>query len=169
MGRIFLLVNGLRREVAVETPVLRMSLELPDQAVSVPLCRRMLRAVLADLAVNPSRAADIEMALSEAITNVVEHAYARPGQHYRVRLEFFSHCVRLLVEDQGRGFVRAAVPEPSEAQPRGRGLWLIEQLADAVTIQTLPGGGCRLEAEFTLAPPPPWASWPDIREADADQ
>jgi hypothetical protein len=35
----------------------------------------------------------------------------------------------------------------------GRGIWLIEQLADAATITSTPLGGCRLEAEFSLPQP----------------
>jgi serine/threonine-protein kinase RsbW len=138
----------------VEAPLLRIRLELPDQAASVPLCRRVLRFFLGELTVAKQRADDLELALSEATGNVVQHAFAHPGHQYQVTVEFFQHCVRLRVEDEGIGFLRAAVPEPDVEQIGGRGLWLIEQLADVVTVDALPGGGCRLEAEFALPAPP---------------
>jgi anti-sigma regulatory factor (Ser/Thr protein kinase) len=138
----------------LEAPFLRIRLELPDQAASVPLCRRALRLVLGELAVAAKRADDIELAISEATGNVVRHAFAHPGHQYQVTLEFFADSVRLRVEDDGIGFLRAAVPDPDLEQLGGRGLWLIEQLADAVTVDALPGGGCRLQAEFTLPSPP---------------
>jgi serine/threonine-protein kinase RsbW len=140
-------------EVAVETPFLRINLDLPDAAQSVPLCRRMLRFVLEELALPEARAADIELAVSEATGNVVRHAYAEAGHSYRVTVEFFARCVRLQVEDAGRGFIRADVPPPTREQLGGRGLWLIEQLADAATVSVLPDGGCHLDAEFTLPHP----------------
>jgi anti-sigma regulatory factor (Ser/Thr protein kinase) len=138
----------------LEAPFLRIRLELPDQTASVPLCRRALRFFLAELAVSQKRVDDIELAVSEATGNVVRHAFAHPGHQYQVTLEFFAQCVRLRVEDEGIGFLRAAVPDPDSEQIGGRGLWLIEQLADVVIVDALPGGGCRLLAEFTLPSPP---------------
>jgi serine/threonine-protein kinase RsbW len=137
----------------VETPFLRLNMELPDEAQSVPLCRRTLRFMLNELAVPEARAADIELALSEATTNVVRHAYSEAGHNYRVIVEFCSACVRLVVTDTGRGFSRTDVPEPDLGVVGGRGIWLIEQLADAATITSTPLGGCRLEAEFSLPQP----------------
>jgi anti-sigma regulatory factor (Ser/Thr protein kinase) len=137
----------------VDTPFLRINLELPDAVQSVPLCRRMLRFVLDELQLPESRAADIELAISEATGNVVLYAYPDQGHHYRVTVEFFSHCVRLQVEDAGCGFVPADVPAPSRDQAGGRGLWLIEQLADTASVTTLPIGGCHLAAEFALPHP----------------
>ena len=137
----------------METPFLRLNMELPDEAESVPLCRRTLRFILNELAVPELRAADIELALSEATSNVVRHAYAEDGHRYRVTVEFFSACVRLVVTDTGRGFCRAAIPEPDLEVAGGRGIWLIEQLADSATIISTPSGGCRLEAEFSLPQP----------------
>src|SRR5688500_15653881 len=104
-------------------------MELPDEAQSVPLCRRTLRFVLSELAVPEARAADIELALSEATGNVVRHAYTDVGHSYRVVIEFFSSCVRLVVTDTGRGFSPTDVPEPDLEEVGGRGLWLIEHLA----------------------------------------
>lgn len=149
----------------MDTPFLRINLELPDAAQSVPLCRRMLRFVLDELCVPAARAADIELAISEATGNVVLHAYAEEGHDYRVTVEFFPHCVRLQVEDSGRGFVRAEVPAPSEEQPGGRGLWLIEQIADTASVTTLPNGGCHLAAEFALPHPLAFPMPPPMRDS----
>jgi serine/threonine-protein kinase RsbW len=135
-----------------------LTLDLPDQAPSVPLCRRTLRFVLAELGVADERLADIELAVSEATTNVVRHAYASPGHPYRMRVELYHHCARLVIEDDGRGFAPrghpAAVPDPNPDQSGGWGLWLIEQLADSVALTSVPGQGSRLVADFSLPQPP---------------
>jgi serine/threonine-protein kinase RsbW len=148
----------------------RIILELPSDPRTVSLSRRVLRSLLEDLAVDESRRDDIELAVSEAAGNVVRHAYDHPAHPYRVRLDIFADQVRLVVVDQGVGFNRADVPEPDLEELGGRGLWLIERIADVTTLCTLPGGGCRLEAEFhlpqpvalpsmgeTVPPPPAWS------------
>jgi serine/threonine-protein kinase RsbW len=136
-----------------EARLWRISLELPNEAQTVGVCRKMLRTLLGDMRVEAEQAVDIELALSEAATNAVRHAYAHPGHLYCVTVEVYTDRVCLQVEDEGIGFVRTAAPEPDVEQLGGRGLWLIEQLADRTCVRTVPGGGCLLEAEFSLLPP----------------
>jgi anti-sigma regulatory factor (Ser/Thr protein kinase) len=128
----------------------QISLDLPNEAESVPLCRRIVRAALRELAVEADRGYAIETVVTEATANVIRHAYDHPGQHYRVVVEFFTNRVRLQVSDHGRGFSRAAVADPEEDQMGGWGLPLIEQLADTASFRTSPDGGCLVEAEFVL-------------------
>src|SRR5437764_219866 len=127
---------------------MQISLNLPDEAQTVPLCRRVLRTVLQELDVPAEQAADIELVLGEAAGNVIRHAYAHPGHEYRVVLDFAPECIHLTVSDSGGGFQRGSVLDPDVEQLSGRGIWLIEQLADVATIRAIPAGGCCLEAEF---------------------
>lgn len=138
----------------VETPVLGIHLQLPDDAASVPFCRRVLRFALQELAVEEGHLANIEMVVSEATANVVLHAFDGPGHHYSVRLELFPDLVRLFITDTGCGFRRSPVAEPDLEQISGRGLWLIEQLADSVAFSALVGGGTLMAADFRLTHPP---------------
>jgi serine/threonine-protein kinase RsbW len=131
--------------------MLQISLDLPSEAKSVPLCRRLLRTLLRDLAVDQERAYAIELVLSEAAANVVCHAYEQAASRYAVKIVYDDDRLRLQVTDHGRGLDAAIVPDPTEERVGGRGLWLIEQLADAVKLETPPGGGCVVEAEFSFA------------------
>jgi serine/threonine-protein kinase RsbW len=130
--------------------LMQLGLDLPDTGASVPLCRRTLGFLLRELEVDDLRVQDIEMALTEAISNVVRHAYDHPGNRYRVRVQLFTDRVLLRVEDRGRGFNRAEVPLPDGEQVGGWGLWLIEKLASRANIRNCPKGGSVLEAEFRL-------------------
>lgn len=126
----------------------RIHLDLPDEAETVPLCRRVLCTVLNEMGVEPERVDAVELVVSEATGNAVRHAYDHPGHRYQFTVELRADRVCVTVEDQGRGFLRSMIDAPELEQPGGRGLWLMEQLADTLTFATLPGGGCRLAAEF---------------------
>jgi anti-sigma regulatory factor (Ser/Thr protein kinase) len=141
----------------------RFALDLPNDAVSVPLCRRAVRVILEQLNISRERRYEIELALGEAATNVVRHAYAHSGNQYRVELEISGEVARLTVTDQGQGFVREAVPDPEEDQIGGRGVLLIEQIADTAWFECVKGEGTRLVAEFSVKPedngPAPSSAW----------
>ena len=130
--------------------LMQISLDLPDKEASVPLCRGTLGYLLRELEVEEPRLQDIQLALTEATTNVVRHAYEHPGNRYRVSVQLFTDCVRLVVEDHGRGFDRAGLPKREEEQVGGWGLSLIEKLANVAEIRTQPGGGAVLQADFRL-------------------
>jgi anti-sigma regulatory factor (Ser/Thr protein kinase) len=133
--------------------LVRLALDLPDDAASVPLCRRVTRTILEELKIVPERRYEIELALGEAATNVVRHAYPHPGHQYHVQVEISDEALRLTVTDEGQGFVRDTVPAPEEEQLGGRGVQLIEQIADVAWFECIKGQGTKLVAEFALPPP----------------
>lgn len=137
--------------------LVRFALDLPDDTASVPLCRHATRVILEHLNIAADRRYEIELALGEAATNVVRHAYPQPGHQYRVELEISADKVSLAVLDQGQGFSRQAVPDPDEEQLGGRGIQLIEQIADVAWFECIKGQGTKLVAEFAVtASPEPW-------------
>ena len=84
----------------------------------------------------------------EAIANAVSHAQA---QHIDLRLTREPGRVRLEVVDDGRGFV------PADDAPRGGlGLFVMQERAalldGCVRVESAPGRGTRVAAEFPLAP-----------------
>lgn len=90
--------------------------------------------------------ADLKLALTEACTNSVRHAY--DGGEGTVEILYELHSDRLVVEvtDSGEGFDHD-VPEPDdpdELTEGGLGIAIIEALADELEIGTPNGGGSRL-------------------------
>jgi serine/threonine-protein kinase RsbW len=128
--------------------MVRIDLDLPNDAESVPLCRRLVRTALREAGVHQEKAADIELVVSEATTNAVRHAEG--GNRYRVLVEISPECLTLQVADQGDGFTREQIADPDPEQPGGRGLWLMEQLADEVAYYDIADDGVCLRAEFRL-------------------
>ena len=91
---------------------------------------------------------DIDLAVEEASTNIVRHAY-EPGQagDLQVRLEAVDDELRITLTDWGKPFVadaaHLAVDVPLEVRAAGgMGVLLIHELMDEVTRTraTAPGG-----------------------------
>ncbi|GGS88283.1 ATP-binding protein [Streptomyces chromofuscus] len=121
------------------------SLHLRREAASVPLARRLLLGTMETAGVDPDVSYDLSVALTEACANAVEHggdtAHGRSCEVYRVTAYLDGEKCRIEVTDSGPGFTR---PHPRTPPARtdaehGRGLCLIEELADHVHIGNHPG------------------------------
>lgn len=115
----------------------RYSAALGDDPGEIAEVRTALRG-MAQRAGFSDRAGDLVLALDEVIANAQEHG--RPPIAVRAWVDG-----RLVVEvsDVGPGFDRARVWSTHPPPPlgrRGRGLWIIRQLTDLVTIRSDEGG-----------------------------
>ena len=132
---------------------MRMSvrLNLPREADSVPAVRRLLRCALAILHVDREHGADLEIALTEACANVVEHAEG--ADKFEVRLDVADDHCAIDVLDNGAGFDADAVHDttPDTAGERGRGLFLIKALSDNVRMHSTPRSGSLIHFEKSFA------------------
>lgn len=92
-------------------------------------------------------AGEIELALTEAIANVIEHAYRGAGtERIDVGVVIDGDVLRVLVRDWGAYFDPASyrgrdLDDPGEG---GYGVFLMSQLMDDVTREPQPGGGTLL-------------------------
>jgi len=87
---------------------------------------------------------DAQVALDEALTNAIEHAYGGEGRgEVYVALTIDSQALRLTVRDRGGPFRLEDYTPPDLATPgeRGYGVHLIRHLMDEVRYDTLPTGG----------------------------
>ncbi|WP_329411610.1 ATP-binding protein [Streptomyces sp. NBC_00704] len=123
------------------------SLHLRREAASVPLARRLLLGTMETAGVDPDVSYDLSVALSEACANAVEHggetAYGGCSEAYRVTAYLDGQTCRIEVADSGPGFT-AERPAPAPTRTNtdaehGRGLFLIQELADHVHIGNKPG------------------------------
>ncbi|MFG2982900.1 ATP-binding protein [Streptomyces sp. NPDC048258] len=122
------------------------SLHLRREAASVPLARRLLLGTMETAGVDPDISFDLSVALSEACANAVEHGggggIADETGAYHVTAYLDGDRCRIEVTDSGPGFPPATETRhrPSLAE-HGRGLHLIEELADHVRFRNRPGRG----------------------------
>lgn len=114
-------------------------LSLPRDAISVPVIRRVLRVALVTLAVHPDCISDIEIALTEACTNVLDHA--QNGEQYEVVASVHGDKCVIDVSDSGEGFDASALgrADADVGAETGRGIQLIRALVENVRFG--PAGG----------------------------
>ena len=126
-----------------------MALLLPRDARTIPVARHICREALRELGVEANCVGDIEVALTEACTNVLEHSQA--GEEYEVQVRLAVHDCVIRVVDQGRGFDTAAPrPRTEEILENGRGIALMHALVDRVKFESRPAEGTIVHLEKQL-------------------
>ena len=125
-------------------------LDLPREAGSIPAVRRLLRCALAMLHVDRTSRDDLEIAITEACTNVVRHASG--AEKFEVRLEVGEDRCAIDVRDDGDGFDPDVLGDsPAAHSERGRGLFLIKALGENVRMQSVPRQGSLIHFEKSFA------------------
>jgi serine/threonine-protein kinase RsbW len=133
---------------------INMTLHLPRDAASVPVSRQVLDSCLQTLGVTPDTRADIALALSEACANVIQHA--GPGEKYEVQVSAKDcRCAIEVINTSGNGGRRvgaiAVTSDPvSESAEHGRGLKIIDAVADNLQLTGNEGHGTIVHFEKTL-------------------
>lgn len=115
-----------------------VELMLPAQAPNVGLARAVLRSLAAHGGFSGTQAEDIILAMSEAYTNVIQHANTT---WVTLRFALEPNALTIEVEDDGEGFDTAILDHPYDpARDVGRGMHLIRSLMDTVECQSSPMG-----------------------------
>lgn len=118
---------------------------------------RLAVAGLAELAgAAEETLADLKLALTEAVSNSIRHAYdANPG-YVDIAFELRGAYLDVVVVDDGAGFdpEHPLVLEGEELAEGGLGLAIIEALVDSLAIESQPGArGSRLRFAKRLRDP----------------
>jgi anti-sigma regulatory factor (Ser/Thr protein kinase) len=113
---------------------------------AVPLARRALADVAAAAGAGGERLEEIRLAVSEALTNAVVHAYRgdEPG-NFHVTAAVAAGELWVLVSDDGRG-----LHAWNDSRGLGIGLSLISGLSDDFAIVTRATGGTEVQMRFDL-------------------
>lgn len=126
----------------------RLQLRLPALSVNEGMCRAAVGAFCAQLGPTASQLADIQCAVSEAVTNSVVHAYRSfPGDCYITAILFSDRRVRISVRDTGCGIPdikKAREPlftTDAAGERSGMGFTVMEAFMDSVRVYSRPGKG----------------------------
>jgi serine/threonine-protein kinase RsbW len=122
-------------------------LTIPARAEYITLCRLALTGIARLRELSDELLADLKLALTEATSNSVRHAYGDkdPGV-VEISYELFPDRLVIEVTDEGEGFDPAAAEASAdELSEGGLGIAIIRAIADEVEIGAQPGGkGSRL-------------------------
>jgi serine/threonine-protein kinase RsbW len=128
----------------------RFALQLPSEALSVPVVRRVFNGSMRTLGVSEVCLTDIETALTEACTNVLDHAV--DGDEYEVIAGIADDVCVIEVVDTGGGFdaEKLGLDDADPAAERGRGIQLMRALVDSVRFDSRPESGMIVHLEKHL-------------------
>ena len=127
-------------------PAPEVVLNMPARAEGVGVVRQALAGMADALAFDAAVVADMKMAVTEACTNVVVHAYE--GEEGTLEVEMLSDetTLTIVVRDWGTGIQPR--PHRREAPALGLGLPLIAALSDSFELRGSAGQGTEVRMTF---------------------
>jgi serine/threonine-protein kinase RsbW len=129
--------------VSIVVPL--VSLDAEAVARTVGEVRRRLVAFAAELGADRELQARVALAVSEAATNVVMHAYSDAGPRpLRVAADFEGGDLEVVVADQGEGLRTRRSPG------LGAGLGIIAETCDEFVVREREGAGVELWMRFRV-------------------
>ena len=114
-------------------PMGDLRLLLPAEPHVVATLRRAVRQWATQSGASDEEAHDLVVAVGEAVTNVIEHAYTSAGGQVEVEATIRYGLAVIVVRDRGRW-------RPHRPDEGGRGLVLMQGLVEKVDVVSGPGG-----------------------------
>ncbi len=109
--------------------------DLPPSARSVPVARHLVREVLRAWRA-PQEDGDVALLVTELVANVVDHVGGESV--LSLELEFSDGWLRIAVTDGSA--VEPVIGELRGDQPRGRGMQIVDAIADHWGVEEASGG-----------------------------
>ena len=117
-------------------------LRIPAKPEYIALARLALTGLAQTRELDSETIGDLKLALTEAVSNSVRHAYGTPGEgQVDVRYELRGDRISVEVLDDGAGFDPHEAPtfDGDELSEGGLGIAIIRTIADGVEIDSRPG------------------------------
>lgn len=117
-----------------------LSLCLPRDVQTVPLVRHVVGNTLREFGVTTACRADVELAVTEACANVLDHSEA--DDEYEVKVAVDEDRCQIRVVDRGHGFDFSSLDGDTDpGSERGRGVQLMKALVDKIRFESEPEAG----------------------------
>jgi serine/threonine-protein kinase RsbW len=131
-------------------------LTIPAKPEYITLCRLALTGLARTRRVGDEVLADLKLALTEAASNSVRHAYPERGGHVQITYALNGDRLEIEVTDEGRGFAGDGrfedEEELGELTEGGLGIAIIRAVADELELGSgADGRGSRLRFVKSLS------------------
>ncbi len=126
----------------------KFHLKIPSQTDNLEIIRDFVAKIARKVGFDEDDISKIELAVDEACTNVIKHAYDNQGKNpIDITIQIDYQKLTILVTDKGKGFDPSKLKTPdlkeylAEMRVGGLGIYLMKNLMDEVEIQSQPGKG----------------------------
>ena len=126
--------------------VQRFKLKVPSVTDNLYLIRDFIRMVAEKAGFNNEKQEQIALAVDEACTNVIKHAYKFNARRLiDIAIQIDRQKIKITITDRGRGFDYSKLKDPDlktyikESRHGGLGIYLIKTLMDDVRYEFNPG------------------------------
>jgi anti-sigma regulatory factor (Ser/Thr protein kinase) len=109
--------------------------KIPGTPVGVRMLRRKMTGIAKDCGMDAEAIADVRLAVTEAATNAVIHAYAKAEGELSVTAAMQDGELAIVIGDTGPGLVKRR-----DSPGLGVGLSVIASVAERLKIVSHPGG-----------------------------
>jgi len=127
----------------------QFELRCPSRPENVGLCRVAVATFTANLGFTLAEIEEIKVAVSEAVSNVVVHAYPGGEGLIELRCEETDDGVAIAVRDEGVGIADVArarqASYSTDPERMGLGFTFMESFSDEFAVETSPGRGTRID------------------------
>jgi serine/threonine-protein kinase RsbW len=114
-----------------------VALSIPARPEYIALCRLALTGLAQVRSFAPETLADLKLALTEACSNSIRHAYEGDGPGVvEIRYELNGEKLAVEVADEGAGFDLDAADQAGELDEGGLGIAIIRALTDELAIES---------------------------------
>lgn len=121
------------------------SFSIDAEIRNIPVVAEGLEGFLLDVGVNPEILPDIQLAVDEAVTNIIRHGYAGKPGTIKISCSVDGGVVRTEIRDSAPPFNPLTIPDPdltadlADRVVGGMGIFLIRKVMDAVTYEYVEG------------------------------
>ncbi|MEK7726994.1 MAG: ATP-binding protein [candidate division KSB1 bacterium] len=121
-------------------------LRIPSQTDNLEIIREFVTRVARQVGFQEEEASKIELAVDEACTNVIEHAYSKDERKLiDIDIQIDPQKFTIIITDQGKGFDLKQINKPDmkkyleEMRVGGLGIYLMQTLMDEIDFDVVGG------------------------------
>lgn len=116
---------------------MKKDINFPSEIENLRLVEKAIDELSLELDLSDEVYGNILVATMEATNNAIIHGNnSDPGKNVMIKLELVKKELMVHIEDQGKGFDFATVPDPTAPENlekiNGRGIFLMERLSDEI-------------------------------------
>jgi serine/threonine-protein kinase RsbW len=139
-------INSERPEKLKTKNKIERELKVSSRTENLSVVRDFIQSAAVQVGMKPGITEDVVLAVDEACTNIIKHAYkSYPDGKIILKLKYSDHKLTITITDYGNSFHPESVPDPDlqkyyrQHRVGGLGMYLMKTLMDDVRYSSVPG------------------------------